>query len=633
MMRRSEFLSQSGAAMLSAASGTGSRRFSLGNDAIAMSWFIENGALRVARCEDRLNGASIPTPAELFIVRMKDGSSHPASAFTVELTPAQSSVVMMHAESGLRVVWRALLRPGAHYIRQEATLTTTRSALAIDGVQMIDLRGFGDALVSGTVAGSPIVSGNTFVALEHPFADCEAIYGRVSATLPQRLPLLPGIALAASSVVGVARPGQMRRAFLEYVERERAHPYRTFLHYNSWYDLGYFGRYTADEAIERIHAFGGALHDARGVKLESFLFDDGWDDPNDLWHFNNGFPNGFAPLTKAAAAYGAAPGAWLSPWGGYGVPRDERLASAKRLGYELNDDGLALSGPKYFAYFSDVVENFIRSGVNQFKLDGTGDAGSVYPGSRFGSDFDAAIALVTQMRAQRPDIYVNLTTGTYPSPFWLRYCDSIWRGGYDTDFEGPGTERQRWITYRDADTYAGIVTQGPLFPLNSVMLHGIVYARYAPGLKDDPHGDLCDEIRSYFGTGTQLQELYVTPTLLTNRNWNDLAQSAKWSAANADVLRDTHWIGGNPARLDVYGWAAWSPRKGIVTLRNPNSSAQEFVLDVERALELPENSARRFHARDRYDGGAGVDVRAGRPHVVRLAPFEVLSLDLFPILG
>jgi len=35
------------------------------------------------------------------------------------------------------------------------------------------------------------------------------------------------------------------------------------------------------------------------------------------------------------------------------------------------------------------------------------------------------------LREAEPNLYVNLTTGTYPSPFWLLYADSIWRGGDD----------------------------------------------------------------------------------------------------------------------------------------------------------------------------------------------------------
>ena len=68
----------------------------------------------------------------------------------------------------------------------------------------------------------------------------------------------------------------------------------------------------------------------RGVTLDSFLFDDGWDDTSKLWQFHAGFPDGFTPLKEAAAKFGAAPGVWLSPWGGYGAPRAARLEDCGR---------------------------------------------------------------------------------------------------------------------------------------------------------------------------------------------------------------------------------------------------------------------------------------------------------------
>ena len=117
--------------------------------------------------------------------------------------------------------------------------------------------------------------------------------------------------------------------------------------------------------------------------------------------------------------------------------------------------------------------------VNQFKFDGTGNANHVFPGSLFDSDFEAAIALITRLRQEEPQLFVNLTTGTFPSPFWLRYADSIWRNGEDHDFAGVGTWRQKWMTYRDAQTYKNIVQAGPLFPLNSLMLHGLLWAKSA----------------------------------------------------------------------------------------------------------------------------------------------------------
>lgn len=52
-----------------------------------------------------------------------------------------------------------------------------------------------------------------------------------------------GETLTCSPVSGFWPPGQLRRGFLAYFECERADPYRTFLHYNSWYDMGYFSKF------------------------------------------------------------------------------------------------------------------------------------------------------------------------------------------------------------------------------------------------------------------------------------------------------------------------------------------------------------------------------------------------------
>jgi hypothetical protein len=272
-----------------------------------------------------------------------------------------------------------------------------------------------------------------------------------------------------------------------------------------------------------------------------------------------------------------------------------------------------------------------RYGVNQFKFDGTGNADRVIPGSSFDSDFDAAITLISQLRSHKPDLYVNLTTGTYPSPFWLRYADSIWRGGEDHDFACVGTARQRWITYRDGDTYQHVVKAGPLFPLNSLMLHGLIYAQHAKDLNTDPSKDFADEVHSYFGTGTQSQEMYITPSLLSYADWDTLAATAKWSRENADVLRDTHWIGGDPMQLQVYGWAAWRPQKGIITLRNPSDHEQSFALDVGSAFELPPSAPQRFRLRNIWSLAASEpELTAGQAYSVQMKPFQVLTLEAVP---
>jgi hypothetical protein len=529
--------------------------------------------------------------------------------------------------------WALVLREDSNYIRQILTVTAGENSLALSGVLLIDVHSPGVA-VAGTVKGSPLVVGDFFLGAESPLAESSVVDNRGVSELHSGVPIGAHHSAQYSSVVGVAAEGQMRRAFLGYLERERAHPYRTFLHYNSWFDIGFFTPYSQQDALNRIEAIGTELNKKRGVALDSFLFDDGWDDHNDLWKIRSDFKDGFEPLKQAAVRFGAAPGVWLSPWGGYGKPKQERLAAAKRDGYEIVDGGLALSGPKYYARFHDAVSMMVTQyGVNQFKLDGTGNADRVVNGSAFSSDFDAAIHLIGELRQLKPDLYINLTTGTWPSPFWLFYADSIWRGGDDTEFAGVGSSRQRWITYRDADTYSQVVKAGKLYPLNSLMLHGIVYAQMAAQLDSDPGGDFRDEVRSYFGSGTQLQELYITPSLLKVGDWDAIAEAAIWSRSNQSTLVDTHWVGGDPRWLQVYGWAAWSRQKAILTLRNPNSVAQEFTCDIGSVFELPADAPRRYSAHSPWIQDAeqpAIELEASHSHTFRLAPFQVLTLEALP---
>ena len=545
----------------------------------------------------------------------------------------QYDLPLESSDGSLHVVWSAVLLNDANYVRQALTITAVNKDAPISRVEMIDVAANG-AYVSGSVQGSPIVAGNFFLGLEHPLAKSKVTNGRATAWMERDLPLRAGQSITYSSVIGVARPGQMRRDFLSYLEQERAHPYRTFLHYNSWYDLGYFTPYDQAGVLDRINTFGRELTQQRNVKLSSFLFDDGWDDHKSLWKFNSGFPDGFAPVKTATEQYGADPGVWMSPWGGYSKPKQERIEFGRAAGYEIVGNGYALSGPKYYSAFRDVTLEMVRKyGVNQFKFDGTGNADSVFKGSAYDSDFDAAIHLIAELRAAKPDIFINLTTGTWPSPFWLLHSDSIWRGGEDDDFAGVGPDRERWITYRDADTYKRIVQNGPLYPLNSLMLHGMIYARYRKRLDVDPGNDFRNEVRSYFGTGTQLQEMYITPSLLSESNWNDLAEAANWSRTNANVLKDTHWVGGDPAWLQAYGWASWTPAKSILVLRNPSDHAQTFSVKLQDALELPPGSAQAYTAHSPWRDDAAqpaLRLNAQQPHSFELAPFQVLTLDLKP---
>jgi hypothetical protein len=621
----------------------------LSNRSFEAQWLVREGKLTGLKFVVRGTGAKIALPRDPFLLTFKDGTSVRASDMTLMDPPRVQAlqadlrasraaehfsgrailVRLQDKAKTISVAWRAILRDGSNYVREEITISALSGDERIAEVRLFD-GSLPGASVIGNVKGSPVTAGDFFLGFEDPLAQCQAGTS-VTCGMKRELPLRKGQTVDYSLVIGVSPPGQMRRGFLNYVERERAHPYRTFLHYNTWYDIGFGKPYDAAALLDVIGAFGTELVRKRGVKLDSFLLDDGWDNWQSTWQMNSGFPGGLAAVNRAAGEYGGAVGIWLSPWGGYDEAKQQRLDFGRKNGFETNEGGFALSGPKYFARFREVSLDFIaKDGINQFKIDGTGNVDSVFPGSSFDSDFAAAISLIRDWRAKKPDLYVNLTTGTYPSPFWLRYADSIWRGGDDHSFAGVGTWREKWITYRDAQTYRNIVQAGPLFPLNSLMLHGLIYARQAEHLESDPGNDFKNEVHDYFGTGTQLQEMYISHALLSKNDWDTLAEAANWSRRNAAVLRDTHWIGGDPGKLEVYGWAAWSRAKAILTLRNPSDRRQSIAIDVGRAFELPPGARRRFLANSPWkqdQKAKPLSLAAGEVHVFTLEPFEVLTLE------
>ena len=149
------------------------------------------------------------------------------------------------------------------------------------------------------------------------------------------------------------------------------------------------------------------------------------------------------------------------------TPKKSGLSSGGPLD-EIVANGYTLSGAKYYDAFRDVCMEMVdKYGVNQFKFDGTGNVDSVVPGSRFDSDFDAAIHLIGELLVRS-----SLTSSsTSPREHGLRPSGSsmLTPSGEAVRTTTQWVSepfRERWITYRDAQTYHGIVQNGPLFPLS-----------------------------------------------------------------------------------------------------------------------------------------------------------------------
>lgn len=576
------------------------------------------------------------------------------------------SALFESKDKKLQVQWNAILKDGSNYIRQEVFISP-KSDMKVKQVILLDLP-VNNAEKTGTVNGSPVTSQNFFFGFEHPMAGTNAKDGKLIADWATPITLQPGVGQKFSSVIGVYPQNQLRRAFQYYLERERARPYKPYLHYNSWFDLnisnGKHNQMTSKEAENSIKKIGEELVVERKINMDGFVLDDGWDyhddinkwdKSNNVWGFNSGFPNGFTEVKKLAFdKYKAGVGVWLSPFGGYGGECGRRVKAGKKYyDYELSGGLFNVAGKNYGTHFSKTcLEMMDKYKVNYFKFDRMGGNSSTgHISGDAANNILAVLRLTEKLRNKNKNVYINATVGTWPSPFWMMFADSIWRQGQDTgliggrggvkladgvDVKEAGNDRERWITYRDDLVLNRIIKSGSLYPLNSLMFHGVTIGDRSIG-DIQPRGkegelSIRNEARMAFAGGSQLQELYITPRLLTDKTWDDIAEAISWSHKNTDVLIDTHWIGGNPSKLEPYGYASWNKKKAVLVVRNPRNVDQKFDIEVVAQFELPKGAPKKYKFKPSFKDQRPMTFTAisGKLKTVTLKPFEVLVFDVKP---
>lgn len=554
-------------------------------------------------------------------------------------------------------------------IIQHFSIRAGADAVSFRKVALIDVALAG-ARIEGEDDGSPVVAGGQvggetfFLGIENPMSQPVVADGATKIVLPSATPIAAGESWAQTTGIGVSLPAQMRRSFQYYLERERARERNTFLHYQTWYDLKPPGLMIDSSALtDAVDLFGSELA-ARDTTIDSFWVDDGWDylrspqvDETNLkvWSFDpTQFPDGFAPQLAVAQQYDASMSVWMSPFGGYDPSRARRTAlnsskpAAERL--ETNGAGFSLSGVRYYAAFRDRVFDMIdNQGVRGFKFDGIG--GGLYqsgPNSAYLADYESLLRLIGEMRAHNDDLWINATVGTWGSPYWLWYVDSIWRDGADNGQLGSGTSTQKYVTHRDHETVQNETEQNPLFPTSAVMNHGFIFSEgdHNPHFVQDTdltkpstRFDIRTSAKAYFGLGLGLQELYVRHTLVAPDKpgsdffWDTIAANARWARHNERLLSDSHMIGGDPAAGEVYGNAAWSATdggRGILMLRNPEGVPQTFTLDPTALFQLPSGATGRFRFTERDGEHASFTADSASEYEIELMPYQVLIFEAAP---
>ena len=605
-----------------------SNSYQLANKVLKASFINTGGKLYFNGCSE----LGLQPSTELFKVLLGDGKTITASEMKLEdvkmvtlaENPSAATASLRYAGKALEarftyeelsIVWRAVLRNGSHYLRTEMDIQAAKD-LPMKGIVAMNYlvaknSAYTAPEVVGNTRGAILASNHIFAGLETPMGlnSCkdEGNATHIEGLWRRNTTLKAGKTWNISSVVGLVAPKQLRRSFLAYSERERAVAWRPYPVYISWYELNidrnnaqapsYKGNMTVDQCADVVSHWKTHFYDKYQMAPKAFVWDDGWDQYG-TWTFNPNFPNGFDEPANEAKKMGTGIGAWLGPVGGYGQSGEYRRA------YWRSKGGMQLSNEDYYNFFIRCCTNMIdRYDFRFFKFDGiSAQASAIGPdeGTRGEENAEAIISIERAVRQKRPDIFLNTTVGTWASPFWFHFTDAVWRQEGDYGEAGDqGTDRERWITYRDRLVYQNFIQRSPVCPINTLMTHGFILSRWGAVSKNMDYDGIVREMRCAFACGSGMVELYNDYKLMDEIKdnqgnagalWKDLAECIKWQQEQADVLPDAHWVGGNPwdgKKANVYGWAAWNGKKSVLTLRNPSASAQSFTMTLREALEIP----------------------------------------------
>ncbi|HFI0036818.1 TPA: discoidin domain-containing protein, partial [Streptococcus suis] len=492
--------------------------------------------------------------------------------------------------------------------------------------------------------GQPVYMGSFYTGSEFPIA-----WNSVEATTKQLFSrYYSGKTLAELSldengnyhtwntVVGVARSNEysvLQQDFYDYIAEIGTKTYFR-KQYNSWYDL--MKNITAENIKSSFNEIDRGFTNGGISPLDSFVVDDGWQNVESVWDFNEKFPNKLYDSSKQVQRFGSDFGLWMGPRGGYGT--EGRMAT------HLANNGLGSKTPAGDVYIGDkryvdalkiLFENYGQEfDINYWKLDGmlrypqhTTDTNGNYIGGGYKNMYSMTeaherwIDLYEIIRANAPtrdDAWINLTSYIPPSPWFLQWVNSIWmQNTADVDYQDGvkrapndqldfGNDANEALSYRD-DSYEKLIRNRKWqIPFSNIYNHDPVYGATAHSSKKmSPMGPArgqinfsTEDFRTYLymlGTrGTGFWEFYYSPSMLDDAKWQVNGEAVKWIESNFETLRNSVFHGGQPREGEVYGYSAWDADNGIVSIRNPIDREQTYELRLDRIVGMREGTANMY---------------------------------------
>ena len=413
------------------------------------------------------------------------------------------------------------------------------------------------------------------------------------------------------AVVGAARSTDyqvVQSDFYEYIETIATKTgFRQ--QFNSWYDN--MKDITDSNIQESFNEIEKGFTQYGVNPLDSYVVDDGWTNYSSFWDFDrsaNKFPNELYNSSSQVNKMGSNFGLWLGPRGGYGTERQiANYIANNNLGSRNESSGndINISDGRYL---DKLVNNIFvdyqnKFDINYWKLDGmllepsTNSANAHTTTDKLctiSETYERWTDMYETMRKNRPDLWINMTSYTNPSPWHVQWVNSVWMqntGDTGYSYKDGDTDEKAMLTFRDGDYYEFFTKNQWQLPNKYFYNHDPVYAKTAHNVPGGPGRQIeytTDELREHLymlGTrGTAFWEYYYSPSMFDNEKWQVNAEAANWIEDNFDILQKSKMFGGDPEKEQVYGYSCWNGNQGIVSIRNPKNVEQTYTLKLDEKV-------------------------------------------------
>ena len=575
----------------------------VGNNIIEWRLVVSNAILKTAFVKNKSTGKILKINGDDFVLRIGHANSigwspenkKPEDRYppymvrdAVDVTPnycrakwlvrgfGRKTFVLVQPELNCEIRLAFFAKRNEPWIRRKISLKSlSDNQLAIDVCEQIHWKNCGLTELGGK--GQPVFIDNSwFVGLEHPYSKSYQKSGEVI------LRQFPGNKFGKNLfnlqtlVLGAAPAGKAKMIMNDYVKSIRR-PIKSVSLFNTWCHMreDELTEKNMIKTVEQLHK-GLAPYD---YMFDVFVIDDGWQEKKSVWGFRKDrLPRGLSALREKFVEQGSKLGLWVSlPGSNLDIKWGEKLgfkAAFTRfycLSTKLYNDALRVR-------LKDLIKNdkvsYFKHDFNYFVCGRVGHGHFISDDQSSEANVNALLSVLKYEAKLNPDLFLAVTSGLWPSPWWLPYCDTTWMGGKDHDANKKihalrGCEFE--MNYRDGALYKMLVKEGKIFPLSALMTHGIVDARhnvYNMTAEDDI--GWCNYLMNYLGRGTLMREFYLSPELITKKRWEMIARGLRWAKNLDAAMADSHFILGNPLKAELFGYQGDDAVTSYVSLRNPS---------------------------------------------------------------